>query len=198
MEWGAVGVAVLSGPDPGPEKRAEATAYLTGSLKTLCEYSRQRGGPPILLEVFDRASYGKNALIGPHAEAAAVARHVAAYFPGFGLMVDLSHLPLLDETAEDALRVSAQVLRHAHLGNCVKRFPQHPAYGDNHPMFGIAEGENGIPELTRFLKALLDAGFIGKGKRNIVSFEVKPFGGQSSDEVIRNAKTSLDAAWAAL
>jgi hypothetical protein len=39
---------------------------------------------------------------------------------------------------------------------------------------------------------------VAPGGDNIVSFEVKPYGEQTSDEVIANAKETLDAAWAAL
>jgi sugar phosphate isomerase/epimerase len=196
IEWGAVGVAFLSGPDPGPEEREAQRTYLTASLKELCEHSRICEGPPVLLEVFDRIGLGKNCLIGPTPEAVSLARHVSAYYPRFGLMIDLSHLPLLGERPEDALRPAAPWLRHAHIGNCVKRDASHPAYGDNHPMFGIPEGEVGVRELVEFLRVLHDIGYIGRGMSNIVSFEIKPFGEQTGEEVIANAKETLDAAWA--
>jgi hypothetical protein len=65
-------------------------------------------------------------------------------------------------------------------------------------MFGIPEGENGADQLAAFLKVLLEIQYIGESKRNIVSFEVKPFGAQTSAQVIENAKETLDAAWKAL
>ena len=196
IEWGAIGVAVLSGPDPEEEKRAEALRCLIGSLKECCEYSRANGGPPVLLEVFDRQAYAKNCLIGPTEQAVEIADAVACYSPRFGLMIDLSHLPLLDETPEQALTAAREHLRHVHIGNCVKSHEEHEAYGDNHPMFGIAEGENGVQELAAFLRVLADIEYVGLHKRNVVSFEVKPFGAQSPQDVIVNAKETLDAAWA--
>jgi len=198
MEWGAVGAAVLSGPDPGEEDRDDAKQFLVGSLKELCEYSRTKDGPPVLLESFDRVDFGKNCLIGPTKEAVQIADAVASYYPRFGLLLDLSHLPLLRETAEGMLVTAREYLRHVHVGNCVMREPDHPAYGDNHPMFGIAEGENGVEELAEFLRVLREIDYIGPGKRNIVSFEVKPFGDQTSQDVLANAKDTLDAAWAQL
>ena len=198
IEWGACGFAVLSGPDPGEEKRDEARAMLIASLKEICEFSRRKKGPPVLLETFDRVPYGKNCLIGPTDEAAEIADKVYPFYLDFGLMVDLSHLPLLSESPETCIAAAGQHLKHVHIGNCVMRDESHPAYGDNHPVFGIPEGENGMDELAAFLKALLDAGYLGKGGENIVSFEVKPFGDQTSDEAIANAKETLDAAWAAL
>ena len=198
VEWRACGLAVLSGPDPGESKRPQAMAMFIASLKELCEVSRRSSGPPILLEVFDRAPFGKNCLIGPTEEAAQIADKVAPFYRTFGLMVDLSHLPLLGETPERALKTAAADLKHVHIGNCVLRDKSHPAYGDNHPVFGIPEGENGVQQLAAFLKGLLEIGYIAEGKRNIVSFEVKPFGGQTSEQVILNAKETLDAAWKAL
>jgi len=65
-------------------------------------------------------------------------------------------------------------------------------------MFGIPEGENGVEELAEFLRVLIEIGYVAPGKNSIVSFEVKPYGDQSSEEVIANAKEALDAAWKAL
>jgi sugar phosphate isomerase/epimerase len=197
-EWGACGLAVLSGPDPGEANRPLAKTMLCASLKELCEFSRRAGGPPVLLETFDRVRFGKNCLIGPTEEAAGIADRVYPYYRDFGLLLDLSHLPLLGETPDHALKTARQDLRHVHIGNCVLRDKSHPAYGDQHPMFGIPEGENGVNELAAFLKVLLEIGYIGDSKRNIVSFEVKPFGGQTSAQVLENAKETLDAAWKAL
>ena len=207
-EWDACSLAVLSGPDPGEAKRPLAKALLCASLKELCEISRRAGGPPVLLETFDRAAFGKNCLIGPSEEAAWVADRVHPYFRGFGLVLDLSHLPLLGETPDHALKIVRQDLRHVHIGNCVLRDRSHPAYGDQHPMFGIPEGENGVDQLAAFLKGLIEIRYIGAPsasgsapdgpKRNIVSFEVKPFAGQTSAQVLENAKQTLDAAWKAL
>ncbi len=194
-EWNAVSVVVLAGKDTAEEERDEAANLLIASLKECCEYSRSIDGPAILLETFDRAPFGKNTLIGPTVEAAALAQAVAAYYPRFGLVIDLSHLPLLDESPEDAVRTAGEHLKHAHIGNCVIKDTDHPAYGDNHPMFGIPEGENGVPELKAFLKALLETGYIQEGGRNVVSFEVKPFGNQTPEDVLLNAKETLDAAW---
>ena len=198
IQWEACGFAVLSGPDPGETQREFCTTMLIASLKELCECSRRKNGPPVILETFDRVSYGKNCLIGPTAAASDVAHKVSPYFLDFGLMIDLSHLPLLGETPEEAIRMAGHHLKHVHIGNCVMKDASHPAYGDNHPPFGIAEGENGVDELAAFLKALLEAGYIAEGKQNVVSFEIKPLESMGYDELIAGAKETLDAAWAAL
>jgi sugar phosphate isomerase/epimerase len=113
-------------------------------------------------------------------------------------MLDLSHLPMQRETPDFALKTAREYLVHAHIGNCVIKDKKHPAYGDKHPAFGITGGENDVEELKLFLKALLDIGYIGEGKQNIVAFEVKPMLGESSEAVVANAKRTLMEAWARL
>jgi sugar phosphate isomerase/epimerase len=198
VDLGAVGCAVLSGPDPGEAGRKVATDRLVESLKWLCDYAAHKGGMPIVLETFDRVAFGKNALIGPNAEAAEVARRVRRDFPSFGLMIDLSHLPLQGETAQQAVAATREFLVHAHMGNCVMRDPSHEAYGDNHPRFGVPGGENDVPELAAYLRALLDAGFLSEERRPILSFEVKPLKGESVEALIAGSKRTLAAAWAAV
>jgi len=191
---GASGVAVLSGRDPGGPKREEGRKFLEDSLKKICAYSKDNGGLPIVLESFDR-SIGKNCLIGPTVEASHIAEEVRREFPDFGLLLDLSHLPLLNETSDLALKKAAPYLRHIHIGSCVTKYPNHPAYGDEHPVFGIPEGDNGVKELSAFLQVLKEIDYISEGKQNIVSFEVKPFGKQTSEEVIDICKKTLALAW---
>ncbi len=197
-DLGAEGCAVLSGPDPGLAHRDEATGLLVDSLKWLCDYAAQKGDLPIVLETFDRKPFGKNCLIGPSAEAAEVARRVRRQFPSFGLMLDLSHLPLLDESPREAIRTVGDALVHVHMGNCVMRDPNHPAYGDSHPRFGVPGGENDVLELAEFLKALLDAGFLNSDCRPVLSFEVKPLEGESAEALIAGSKRTLADAWAAV
>jgi len=195
---GAVGCAVLSGPDPGLADRQQAADFLVDSLKWLCDYAAEKGDMPIVLETFDRAPFGKNCLIGPSTEAAEVARRVRHDFPSFGLMIDLSHLPLLGETPREAVGAVREYLVHAHMGNCVMRDADHEAYGDNHPRFGVPGGENDVPELAAYLRELLSVGFLDKGRRPILSFEVKPLRGESVEALIAGSKRALAEAWAAV
>jgi sugar phosphate isomerase/epimerase len=195
---GAVGCAVLSGPDPGEADRARATDLLVDSLKWLCDCSAQKGDMPIALETFDRVPFGKNCLIGPNAEAAEVARRVRKDFPSFGLLIDLSHLPLQGESPQQAVSAVRDCLVHAHMGNCVMRDPTHEAYGDSHPRFGVPGGENDAPELAAYLRELLAAGFLSETRRPILSFEVKPLHGESVEALIAGSKRTLAQAWAAV
>ncbi len=194
-EWNASAFGVLSGPDPGPAQRRKAADLLADSLSEICEHSARLGSMPILLETFDRLPFGKNCLVGPTEEGVAVAKKVRRNNPSFGLLLDLSHLPLLSESASHMLGVARDYIGHIHIGNCVMRHPEHLAYGDNHPMFGIPEGENGAPELAEFLGELVDIGYISKNKKGTVSFEIKPFGSQTARDVLKNARETLDEAW---
>lgn len=195
--FGAKQLGLLSGPAPTIEKREKARELLTDSLIQLCRYAQSKGNLSITLEVFDR-DIDKKCLIGPTEEAVEVAKEVRRHFPNFGLMIDLSHLPLMKESPEHALGLARDYLTHAHIGNCILKDKNHPAYGDKHPSFGMAAGENDVAEVRQFLKALMDIGYIGAGKQNVVAFEVKPLESQSSEVVIANAKRTLLQAWAGL
>ena len=194
-EIGAKSLAFLSGEDPGEEGREQARKLLVSSIKEICDYAKSRGNLVITLEIFDR-KIDKKCLIGPANEARIVADEVRKEFDNFGLMVDLSHLPLLDETPAQAIMPIKDYLVHAHIGNCVLRDKKHPAYGDQHPRFGIEGGENDVKELVTFLKVLMDIGFLNYQNPPIVSFEVKPLADESSEVVIANAKRVLREAWA--
>lgn len=195
-ELGAQRFAVLSGPYPGEQHEAEAVKALIDSLNQLCGYAAGKG-LSVVIETFDR-SIDKKSLIGPNALAVEVSAAVRRDYPTFGLMLDLSHLPLQFETSEQALSVAKDHLVHAHIGNCVLNEQSHPLYGDLHPRFGVEGGENDVPELVEYLRMLREIGYIGEGKQNIVAFEVKPQAGESSAIVVANAKRTLIEAWARL
>ena len=145
--------------------------------------------------MFDR-EIDKKCLIGPAKEAKKVAEEVRKDFDNFGLIVDLSHTPLLDETPTQAIMPIRDYLVCAHIGNCLLKDKKHPVYGDQHPRFGIEGGENDVEELVEFLRVLLEVGFLKTENPPIVSFEVKPLADESSQVVIANAKRVLREAWA--
>jgi len=194
VEMGAVGVAFLSGPDPGPERRSEAKELVFDSLSELCSHAGKAGDVKVVLETFDQ-DIDKKALVGPNAEAAILSARLRERHPNFGLMLDLSHLPLQHETIEHALTVAKDHLVHAHMGNCVLRDKSHPAYGDQHPRFGVPGGENDVPQVVEYLRTLIKIGYLREGNPRILSFEVKPMAGESSEVVLANAKRTLREAW---
>ncbi len=168
--------------------------WLADSVQVLCDCAAPLG-LDITMETFDR-TIDKKALIGPSDDAGRFAELVNRN--NFGLMVDLSHLPIQFESPFRALHTLQDFLSHVHIGNCVLDDPDHPAYGDMHPPFGIEGGENDVDELVEFLDVLFEIGYLGSGMDElpIVSFEVKPMEGQSTGLILANAKRTLSAAWA--
>lgn len=195
-ELGITRLATLSGGDPGEARRAQATEWLYDSLHQVCAYGRSRG-VGITLETFDR-TVDKKALIGPAQEAADLSARLRYEFPDFGLMYDLSHLPLLDEEILPALYAVKDHLVHAHVGNCVK-VAGRAAYGDQHPRFGCDGGENDVEQLAEFLRGLFAVGYLPKnpaGNKPWVGIEVKPLPGESSEVLLAGTRRVWIEAWA--
>ncbi len=192
-EMGAKGFAFLSGKYDADRQEAAYRA-LVASTRELCAYAKSKGGIKVALEVFD-FDVDKKSLIGPVALAKRYAEEIRAEYDNFGLMVDLSHIPLLHETAAESLIPIKDYIIHAHMGNCVVKDPSLPAYGDAHPRFGFPGGENDVDELVDYLQVLKRIGFLNKENRPIVSFEVKPVGDEDPDLVVANAKRVLNLAW---
>src|SRR5262245_17618422 len=63
VEMGAVGVAFLSGPDPGAEKREDAKKLIFDSLSQLCAHAQNLGSIKVVVETFDY-DIDKKALVG--------------------------------------------------------------------------------------------------------------------------------------
>lgn len=194
-EMGALGFAFLSGKYE-EDKFEEAFAQLKKTTAHLCAYAKSKGDMRVALEVFDY-DVDKCSIIGPASVAARFAKEMQAEYDNFGLMVDLSHLPLLHENCEQSLVPVAPYIIHAHMGNAVDpALPKDtPGYGDAHPRFGFPGGANDVPELAEYLRALIKVGYLKKGEPRTVSFEVKPFGDEDPEAVIANAKRTLNAAW---
>ena len=176
------------------ETKEESFQALLKSTRELCEYAKSKGDMPVLCEVFDY-DIAKKSLIGPVDMVKRYAETICAEYDNFGLMVDLSHLPMLHETIEESLLPVQQYIRHAHMGNTVIKSPECPAYGDEHPRFGFPNSENDVEELAAYLRLLLKIGFLNEKKRPIVSFEIKPFGEEDPEVCLANAKRTLDLAW---
>jgi sugar phosphate isomerase/epimerase len=197
-DLGASWVRVLSGKDPGDEKREEAKKIFIDSIKEICEYSKQEGEIGITLKIFDR-DIDKCALIGHFKDAADVAKEVYKEFKNFGLLADLSHFPLLGERPEDAIPLVKEYPLHFHLGNCVMRDRKHPAYGDLQPRFGIPGGEIDTPQVRDYFRLLLDLKLLSPENRPVVSVEVRPLLAEEySEAIIANAKRVVREAWATM
>lgn len=195
-EIGAKGLAFLSGKYQ-EETKEQSYQALLASTKELCAYAKSKGNLRIILEVFDY-DIDKKSLIGPAPLAKRFAEDMMEEYDNFGLMVDLSHIPMIYETCEESILPIKDYLVHAHMGNTVIKDPSFEAYGDTHPRFGFPNGENDVEELVEFLKVLMDIGFLNTKNPPIVSFEVKPWGDEDPELVIANAKRTLNEAWARL
>ena len=191
---GAQSFAVLSGKDPGQDSRAEAVQALATSLGELCAYSAGQNGPKVIAEIFD-FDVDKCCLMGPTPLVREVAETVFREHDNFGLLVDLSHIPLCRESAAQALEPVREFLAAIHLGNAVLD-RNLPCYGDYHPIFGTPGSANDVPEMVDFLRKLVEIGFLDGQKRPMVSFEIKPMEGQDPLLVIANAKRVMQQAWA--
>ncbi|MGE5620075.1 MAG: sugar phosphate isomerase/epimerase family protein [Sphingomonadaceae bacterium] len=191
-------VRLIAGKDPGPEKRPEAMKLLVDSIHQVCDYAKGEGEIGIVLKIFDR-DIDKENLIGPFADAQALAQEVAKEHSNFGLLADLSHFPLLREKPEEAVPLVKQYLRHAHIGNCIMRDRRHPAYGDLQPRFGIPGGEIDTEEVAHYFGVLWDNGFFHQKEMPVISAEVRPLlAGEREEVILANAKRVFREAWAIL
>jgi sugar phosphate isomerase/epimerase len=197
-EMGIKDVGLLSGPDVAPAERPAAMDRLENSLVELCRYAA-KSGCNIMLEVFDR-DIDKKSLIGPADTAREIAARVKRSCKNFGLMIDLSHLPLLGESPAQALQPVRDHVAHIHIGNAYFKDRHDPAWGDNHPRFGYPGGANDVPEIVAFLRELFTIGYLRADgtRRGAVSFEIKPVGDEDPTVMIAAAKRKLLEAWAKL
>lgn len=193
--YGIKSVALLSGAYPGLIGKAAAMDRLEESLEFICAYARERD-ILILLEAFDQ-EFDKKQLIGKAEDSAEIAERICRNWSNFGIMVDLSHLPMLGETPKQALEPIAKYIKHVHIGNCYMDNRYDPAWGDSHPYFGYPGGKNDTEEITAFLKALFDIGYFKRQPliRPTLSFEIKPIGSEEPETLIANAKRKLNEAW---
>src|SRR5690606_35584576 len=109
-QLGAEVVRLIAGKDPGDAVREEAKKRLVDSLCQILDYAgEEKDGLAFTLKLFDRSIDKKN-LIGPAPDALDIAKAVRPDFPNFGLLVDLSHFPLLDERPEESIPLLAEHL----------------------------------------------------------------------------------------
>jgi len=193
---GAEVVRLVSGKDPGAEKREDAKKLLVDSFAEIMEFAAELGEINFTLKIFDR-DIDKKALIGHFSDAADIAKELCPRYSNFGLLSDMSHFPLLDEEPKEALEKIKQYPLDFHIGNCVMRDRLHPAWGDLQPRFGIPGGEQDTDELRAYFQLLKDMKLMGGGKKPFCSVEVRPLLAEEYSElIIANAKRTIKEAWA--
>jgi len=191
-QLGSTSVALLSG-NYIEETKEQSYQQLLKTTTELCAYAESKD-MGVVLEIFDY-DIAKKSLIGPTLLAKRFAEDVKKQYSNFGLMVDLSHIPMYYESISDALNPIKDHLVHVHIGNTVISNKEAPGYGDEHIRFGFPNSENDVDELVTFLRELKNIGYLNSESPKIVSFEVKPYKDEDSDMVIVNAKRTLNEAW---
>ncbi|GAB6054362.1 TIM barrel protein [Magnetospira thiophila] len=194
-QLGARNIRVMSGKDPGDDKREDAKKIFEEFLHEICAYTKTQGDMKVTLKVFDR-DIDKAALIGTFSDTRDVAKPVFKAHDNFGVLADLSHFPLLREDPETALNMVKKFNMQFHIGNCVVE-EGHFLYGDLQPRFGVPGGSIDTPQVGEFFRLLLKMGLLNSDNPTIVSTEVRPLlAEESSALVIANAKRVIRQAWA--
>lgn len=184
--------------DKGEERRQELTDRYFDFFMALTEHARQYG-IDVLLEPIERHRF-KKLILGPTPECAAfIARAQKAGAENAHLMLDTAHLPLMEETMEDALAASMPVgLKLIHIGDAVLD-PANEFYGHTHPPIGVQGGTFDWADLVEQFAAMLRCGYISpeSGKPANVSLEVKPYPGVSGATSIQVMYEKCRSAFAA-
>lgn len=189
---GATGFVFVSGADIPDNRPAAQKAF-----KTFCRWfcsELQKYKITALLEPFDR-TVDKKFLYGPIDDCVRLADEISQEYDNFGIELDMGHLPLMSEDFNSAVQRCGRHIKRIHLGNCILKNKSNPLYGDYHPPMGIEDGENDIPELAAFLKALLEIGYLSKTGRKPLLIETRPYPGNTVEYTIDDAMNRLDAAW---
>lgn len=194
-QLGAKGIAFLSGKW---EIQTKEVAYqqLLKTTRHLCDYAKAKN-MNVELEVFDY-DIAKCSLIGPASYAARFGADMRMTHSNFGLLIDLSHIPMTHEIPEYVVRTLRPYITHFHMGNTVCGEQTAEGYGDEHQRFGFPGGSNDTDQVLNFLCVLKQEGFFNAKEPYVLSFEVKPWKNEESDIVIANAKRVLNRAWALL
>lgn len=195
QQLGSKAVAFLSGKYEEASKE-QSYQQLVKTTKAICSYAQTKS-MDIVLEVFDY-DIAKKSLIGPTLLARRFAEDIKREHSNFGLMVDLSHVPMYYESIKDALHPIREYIVHAHIGNTVIKSPETEGYGDEHIRFGFPDSENDVDQVVEFLRELKNIGYLDPKDPKVVSFEVKPWQGEDVDMLLANAKRTLNEAWSKL
>lgn len=194
IELGAEGICIIAG-HYDPEHFEEAFLAFVDSCQELCRYAEKKPGFRIEVEQFDYDFHNK-LLIGSSSITKRLAQAMSGY-DNFGILVDLSHIPLIYETPRECLETLKGYVTHVHIGNAVCSSPADYLYGDFHPRFSLENSAVGVNEVVSFLEGLFETGYFSR-KRPIVSFEIKAWTGDNPDMVLAECKRMMNLAWSIL
>ena len=191
---GAGGIAFLAGKWQEDTKE-EQYQQLLKTTRNVCSYAAELG-MNVELEVFDY-DIDKAALSGPAPLAARYAADIRTTHSNFGLLVDLSHMPITYETPRFVIQTCRPYITHLHLGNAVA-CKEAEGYGDLHQRFGYPGSANDTPQLLEYFRVLQQEGFFREDDPLVLSMEVTPTEQEEADIILANTKRVINRAWARL
>jgi sugar phosphate isomerase/epimerase len=190
-ECGAATLGVLSGPDPGPSLRPQATEQLYVSLCQLAETLEQCGSMNLALEPLDRGAH-KNGLLGPTAEVVGFMDRLRQEHPCVRVSWDTAHAALCGEDIVESLRQVSPYVLQVHLANAILDRTD-PGFGDHHMPFG-SKGFLDAPAIADLFIAAEEAGLFSP-PRLTVAVEVRGSRGKDPWETERHGREVLIQAW---
>ena len=179
---------VLTGcTDQGDEKRPELIRRYSEAFLVICERAAKYD-MRVLIEPIERHRF-KRLLWGPTAETTDFVRKMREQgASNGGLMLDIAHLPLMEETLDEAIAAYGEIgFEHLHMGEAVLD-PDNIFYGHTHPPIGVHGGLFRQQDLVDQFVKFIEIGYIPKksgGKRASISLEVNPYPGASEATSIR-------------
>jgi sugar phosphate isomerase/epimerase len=116
-ECGAGSIALISGKDPGPNRRSAALTAMFDSLSEICEEA-ERYKINVLLESIDYRT-SKNGLLGPIHLVSEIIDRLKESYNNMGLVFDTTHIALNGEDIFKALEQTGSQIKGIHLSNAV-------------------------------------------------------------------------------
>ena len=171
---------VTSCPDD-PLRRNDIGKYFYDFTQKTCVYAKERN-IKVVIEPIERHRF-KKLFLGPTSEVVEFVRHLQENgCDNLSVMIDFGHLPLMEETAKEAVDLSMRVgLGHVHFGDAVLN-PANPLCGHMHPAMCEREGSYSMEDISEQLMELFRCGYLKKTaeEKPFVSLEVRPYAGVSA------------------
>ena len=163
-----------------------------------CDGEAGRQHLTLALEPIERHRF-KKLFLGPTEECCAFTEELRREgCKNVGVIVDITHLPLMEEEVAPAFERSMGTgVYHVHLGGAVLE-PSSPFYGHTHPPLGVAQGLFDTPQLEEQLRCMVRCGYIAPGRRAPMTFEVQALPGHTPEETAAIHYEKLEVAFAAV
>jgi hydroxypyruvate isomerase len=190
-ECGAASFALLTGPDPGPSLRPQATEQFHVSLSQLAESLEHCGSMNLVFEPLDRDAH-KNGLLGPTPEVVSLMARLRKAHSRVGICWDTAHVALCGEDIVESLRELHPYILQVHLSNAILDRTD-PGFGDQHMHFG-SKGFLDARTIAGLFRAAAAAGLF-RPLRLTVAVEVRSGQGEDPWATERHGRERLIEAW---